>query len=314
LGGFVGIGTAAPASALHVLDANATLLTLERFNSAGGMNIQYKNNTYSIYAGLNTNGGFSVGTTPNFNTNGILTATSGGNVGIGTYIPNAKLDIRGTLLTSGTTANLDPSDVVHGNISYLANSGQMIMGWNRNAGAGETAFISNPGLGGQGGFAFYNYDNSGAESQLMWIQGNGNVGIGTTDPKGYKLAVNGGVIATAVTVKLYANWPDYVFKKDYQLPSLTAVKTYIDQNQHLPEMPSAEEIAKDGLNLGEMNRLLVKKVEELTLYLIEKDKQVNELKERMGALETKLKMGLRPVYMPRCWCLYCGFGYSRMSR
>jgi hypothetical protein len=106
----------------------------------------------------------------------------------------------------------------------------------------------------------------------------GNVSIGTTDSKGYKFAVNGNAIATSMTVKLYANWPDYVFKRNYQLPSLTDVKTYIDQNQHLPDMPSETEVAKDGINLGEMNKLLLKKVEELTLYLIEKDKQMEELK------------------------------------
>ncbi|QEC79308.1 hypothetical protein [Mucilaginibacter ginsenosidivorax] len=104
----------------------------------------------------------------------------------------------------------------------------------------------------------------------------GNVGVGTIDTKGYKFAVNGNVIATSMTVKLYANWPDYVFKKDYTLPALTDVKTYIDENHHLPEIPSEQEVAKNGINLGEMNKLLLKKVEELTLYLIEKDKNEKE--------------------------------------
>jgi hypothetical protein len=219
-----------------------------------------------------------------------------GNIGIGTTTPNAKLDISGMLLSSGGSANLDVADPVRGNISYLSNSGKILIGWNRNAGAGETDFISNQGGGNQGGFAFYNYDNSGAEKQLMWIQGNGNVGIGTPDPKGYKLAVNGSAIATSMTVKLNSAWPDYVFKKDYALPTLSEVKTYIDQNQHLPEMPSAQEIAKDGLNLGEINKLLMKKVEELTLYLIEKDdkdkqqqEQINVLNKKVDLLINKLK-------------------------
>lgn len=285
LGGFVGVGTTAPASALHVKDANATLLTLERNAGATNMNIQYKNSVNSIFAGLDANGGFSIGTTANFSNSSLLTATADGNVGVGTFTPNAKLEVRGTILSSGTNSNLDVTDPVRGNISYLANSGQMVIGWNRNAGAGETDFISNQGLGGQGGFAFYNYDNSGVEKQLMWVQGNGNVGIGTNDPKGYKLAVNGGVIATAVTVKVNSAWPDYVFKKDYQLPSLTDVKTYIDQNQHLPEVPSEEQIAKEGLNLGEMNKLLMKKVEELTLYLIEIKQEVKELQKQNESLK-----------------------------
>ncbi|WP_114938424.1 hypothetical protein [Mucilaginibacter endophyticus] len=89
----------------------------------------------------------------------------------------------------------------------------------------------------------------------------------------YALAVGGKAIAEAVTVQMQSGWSDYVFEKAYQLPSLTEVKTYIDQNKHLPDVPSANEVAKEGIDLGEMNKLLLKKVEELTLYLIEKDKK-----------------------------------------
>lgn len=118
----------------------------------------------------------------------------------------------------------------------------------------------------------------------------GNIGINTFNPKGYKFAVNGSAVATSMTVKLNSAWPDYVFNPTYQLPSLSEVKAYIDQNQHLPEIPSDQEIAKDGLNLGEMNKLLLKKVEELTLYLIEKDKEVKAQSQNNYALETKLKI------------------------
>jgi hypothetical protein len=121
----------------------------------------------------------------------------------------------------------------------------------------------------------------------------GNVSVGTANTKGYKFAVNGSVIATSMTVKLYANWPDYVFKKNYQLPSLTEVKTYINQNRHLPEIPSAEEIAKDGLNLGEMNKLLVKKVEELTLYLIEKENKDKQQQAQIDRLIKQVKSLLK---------------------
>jgi len=124
----------------------------------------------------------------------------------------------------------------------------------------------------------------------------GNIGIGTTYTYGYNFAVNGTAIATSMTVKLYANWPDYVFKPAYVLPKLTDIGTYINEHHHLPEMPSAEDVAKDGLNLGEMNKLLVKKVEELTLYLIQKDetekrqreinkKQSEELKSQQDQID-----------------------------
>jgi hypothetical protein len=121
----------------------------------------------------------------------------------------------------------------------------------------------------------------------MWIQGNGNVAIGTTDPQGYKLAVNGTIHTKEVKVDL-TGWPDYVFKPTYKFPSLTEVKTYIDQNQHLPDMPSEVEVAKNGINLGEMNKLLTKKIAELTLYLIEKDKEVREQQKKSEQKETRI--------------------------
>jgi len=130
----------------------------------------------------------------------------------------------------------------------------------------------------------------------IYINPTGNVGIGTTNPQGYLLAVAGAAIATSVTVKTVPNWPDYVFKKNFHLPTLAETATYIDQNHHLPEMPSAAQITKDGLDLGEMNKLLLKKVEELTLYLIEKDKQLNEQqkqldtqKQHLDIVETQLE-------------------------
>lgn len=86
-------------------------------------------------------------------------------------------------------------------------------------------------------------------------------------------------------------WPDFVFSPSYQLKPLAEVKAYIDQHQHLPDMPAAADVEKEGINLGEMNKLLVKKIEELTLYLIEKDKQdkekqaqIDQLKQRLDAL------------------------------
>jgi len=103
-----------------------------------------------------------------------------------------------------------------------------------------------------------------------------------------KIGADGIVYAKAVKVTT-TGWPDYVFRPSYQLPALADVKTYIDQHQHLPEIPSAEEVEKNGLNVGEMNKLLMKKVEELTLYLIEikaeKDKEIEALTKRIALME-----------------------------
>jgi hypothetical protein len=116
-----------------------------------------------------------------------------------------------------------------------------------------------------------------AWSDLAINTDGGNVSIGTTDSQGYKLAVNGNAIANSMTVKLYP-WHDYVFEKSYTLMPLKELADYVNKNHHLPEIPSAAEVEKDGLDLGKMNGLLVKKVEELTLYLIEKEKEIRDLK------------------------------------
>jgi len=122
----------------------------------------------------------------------------------------------------------------------------------------------------------------------MWMNSSGNVAIGTIDPQGYMLAVNGSIIGTAMTVKSFSNWPDYVFKPAYKLAPLSEVARYISINHHLPEMPKASDVEKDGLNLGQINQTLVKKVEELTLYLIEKDKQIESQQQTIRQVQQQL--------------------------
>ncbi|MDR1112299.1 MAG: hypothetical protein LBL18_00835, partial [Bacteroidales bacterium] len=93
---------------------------------------------------------------------------------------------------------------------------------------------------------------------------------------------NEGIVKAREVLVTLSNWPDYVFAPDYELPSLSETESYIRDNGHLPEMPSAAEVEADGVKVGEMNALLLKKVEELTLYVIELQKQINELEKRGG--------------------------------
>lgn len=113
----------------------------------------------------------------------------------------------------------------------------------------------------------------------MIINSVGNVGIGTASPN-QKLTVNGTIYGKEVKVDLSVPGPDYVFEKDYKLQSLSELEGYLSQNKHLPEVPSAKEMEANGINLSEMNMLLLKKVEELTLHLIEMKKE-NEKQNRM---------------------------------
>jgi hypothetical protein len=214
-----------------------------------------------------------------------------GNIGIGTTSPQRKLDLSNTgqltfgddVITSSTNGMYWHSGDHYG---IYRTSGP----WTTNTYQQlrlqfDTGIQLAPGPDVNTG-----YDKSFVEvvtGKGLMIS-SGNVGIGTTDTKGYKLAVNGAAIATSMKVKLQANWPDFVFLKDYKLPTLTEVKTYIDKNKHLPDMPSADEVHANGLDLGEMNRLLLKKVEELTLYLMEEHNKNAEQENRIKALETAL--------------------------
>lgn len=106
----------------------------------------------------------------------------------------------------------------------------------------------------------------------------GNLGIGTTDTKGHKLAVAGSMVAESVKVKLQGSWPDYVFDEKYRLMPLAETKQYVERNGHLPDMPSADEVKKEGIDIGEINAKLLKKIEEFTLHLIQLQKEVDDLK------------------------------------
>ena len=98
-------------------------------------------------------------------------------------------------------------------------------------------------------------------------------------PSGYKLAVNGKAIATEIRVQTYANWPDFVFKSFYNLPTLEEVEQHIQEKGHLKDIPSAQEVEENGILLGEINAKLLQKIEELTLYTIKQEKEIKELKK-----------------------------------
>lgn len=107
----------------------------------------------------------------------------------------------------------------------------------------------------------------------MYIGNNGNVGIGTTsiNDLNYKLFVETGIRTRRVKVD-QTGWPDYVFHSTYKLPSLQDLEAYIRKNNHLPDMPSAKEVQENGLDIGDNQAALLKKIEELTLYIIEQEK------------------------------------------
>lgn len=143
---------------------------------------------------------------------------------------------------------------------------------------GDKAFVeigvSDPNSSG-GGFI-----SLGTEGQdRLVVTSARTVGIGTLDTKGYKLAVNGKIRAREVKVEA-DNWPDYVFKDTYKAKSLEEIEVFLIKNKHLPEIPTALDIENNGLDLGQMNAKLLKKIEELTLLLIDQNKRLKELESK----------------------------------
>ncbi|MGF6849534.1 hypothetical protein QFZ51_004769 [Chitinophaga sp. W3I9] len=133
-----------------------------------------------------------------------------------------------------------------------------------------------------------NTDGSGATGggkPLLYVRGDGNVGIGTNIPQA-KLAVKGDIFAQKVKVT-QSGWADFVFHPDYELPSLQEVECFIKANKHLPEIPSEKEVEKDGLDVGEMNKKLLQKIEELTLYIIDLKKESVVQRKELEMLKEK---------------------------
>ena len=120
---------------------------------------------------------------------------------------------------------------------------------------------------------------------VLYVVSNGTVGIGTSDTKGYKLGVDGNIVCEELKVKNSVNWPDFVFDEKYNLNSIDEMAAFIDQNNHLPGIPSAIEMHENGVEVGEMQKKLLQKIEELSLYIIDLKKQNDLLSTRVGQLE-----------------------------
>lgn len=317
--GAVGIGTTTPTALLDVkgdfklgVDANkggsAYSIALTRTDAQ----------LYSLGAGGLNLGGDGTGTD--------LNITPGGNIGIGTapgsaaarlHILNGMQQIQfatGTC-SSGYTLSIGTNDDgvnfnnnsnwrgfnfsnLSGKLVTISNTGNVdIVGITKSLGpvtfigpgaAAEPAGTSKRGL-------FVDNDIStawdlftlrNAAGVHMKVTGNGNVGIGTLNPNGYKLAVEGTIGGRRVKVT-QESWADFVFHPGYQLPSLQETEKYIEQHQHLPGIPAEQTVKADGIDLGDMNKLLLQKIEEQMLYIIQLNKQVQQLTEKVQRLEEK---------------------------
>jgi hypothetical protein len=133
-----------------------------------------------------------------------------------------------------------------------------------------------------------------AGTDRIIIKGDGHVGIGTDKTDGYTLSVDSNIRAREIVVNS-DTWSDYVFDSCYNLVDLATLEQQIKEQGHLPDVPSAQEVAANGVAVGEMNKILLAKVEELTLYMIQLEKQVKELQQAQQAAQTKTQQPQTPA-------------------
>lgn len=152
---------------------------------------------------------------------------------------------------------------------------------------GTAGIISATTLDGGSQFTPLKFNTAGITRVTIFE--NGFVGIGTTTVPTAELTVAGKVHAREVKVNVTAgSGPDYVFLDNYQLRTLRELSTYINQHRHLPDVPTAIEMESEGVNISEMNMLLLRKVEELTLYLLEQDKQMEAMSAKVLELQEEI--------------------------
>jgi len=291
---------------------------IDEFYPNGKWSIEYLNSANPTYGGQGLNFRKLGGKSPVPQVPSVLFLSDNGRIGIGNKEPQAKLDVAGSFMAQSADINgnivitsiLNPTNELEKNA--------IVFGYDKGGvqifpPPGKWG-IERVGTGRDFGLNFWRYGyyapaKDGEETRgyehrsVMFFDENDNVGIGTDKPQAKldvagdlkaldatinnilttkDLKTTGLLCAKEIRVMLFGApcWPDYVFGKDYNLLPLNEVEQFITENQHLPNVPSAAEVEANGVNIGEMNAILLKKMEEMTLYIIDLQKQIDELKNR----------------------------------
>lgn len=250
----IGINTSTPNTKLHIngtgIENNGTTAVMRIVSGNGSQNLLLDGNEIDAMAdGLFLN---------NNTSQNVSIVTGGGNVGINTSAPNTKLHVNG--------GNIENNGVTAVMRIVSANGAQnLLLDGNEIDALADGLFL-----------------NNNTNQRVILATGGGNVGIGTSNPT-HKLSVNGTIQSKEIRVE--TGWADYVFAPGYTLRPLCEVESFVQENKHLPGIPSAAEIQQNGLAVGEVQTKMMEKIEELTLYLIELNKQNEALRLRLESLE-----------------------------
>lgn len=264
--GYLGLGTLTPSSILHLGTGTQISLASGGYETVGATatqniaidpdDIQARNNGSASTLYLNYYGGdISHGTAANT----FIYKAATGFLGIGKSTPLSKMDVyRGRLRFSGQVNAGTASG-----IEFTDTTGTTLRGF--------------MGMYDNNNMALWGFGGAGWNFKMNVNDGRISIGQNINPATGYMLAVDGGIICEELKVQM-SPFPDYVFAKDYKLRSLQEVEDHIREFNRLPGMPAATVVDKEGMNVGEMSTKLVEKVEELTLYVIQLQKEIEQLK------------------------------------
>ncbi|WP_415918878.1 hypothetical protein [Tateyamaria sp. SN6-1] len=268
--GNLALGTANPVVEMHVVDGDSPTLRLEQDGSSGftPQTFDIASNEANFFVRDVTNGSqlpFKI--IPGADSNSLVLAANN-NVGMGTQSPSAKLHVVESANLTGATAHAivqnSNSSVAQRTLLTLQNNG------------GSQIIMENTSTATDWRMAVRNADNDFA----IFASGGIGTALRINDVTG-DLQVTGTISSAGTTLAV----PDYVFEDDYELMPLAEVEAYIDENGHLPRIPSASDVKANGLNMSHMQMSLLEKIEELTLYTLAQEKQINALQDRISVLQ-----------------------------
>jgi hypothetical protein len=313
--GSLGVGTATPAGELEVSSAGETNFYLTRGSSSSANVFEMRTGATREWELIIPSGGTDLRFR---NTAGAypLAMTQAGMVGVGTITPAYPLDVEGgtaDLRALNINGNYNGSGTNYGlyvNMNAVGTGSRygvnsLAYGGTTGTVYGVRGYASTEGSGNVYGGYFNTGNATGGGTEYgvfasasdwgLYVSGgksyfnSSGIVVGTTTPAtGYMVSVNGKIMCTELKVMANASWPDYVFAKEYKLPTLEEVESHIAENSHLIGVPDACTVESEGILVGEMQNLLLKKVEELTLYMITANKEIKALQSQNADLMQRI--------------------------